>query len=119
MEQKEVAKRPDVVWKGQWDLVVSKEVEEGRVVFYVGVAGFNTDEENNTDLCESFGDTFDEAVKAGIEVSALHIEEYLDEGKELTLNKYTAELKDNQSLIKVDICLYENIYTYDIVEVQS
>ena len=101
-----VAKRPDVVWKGQWDIVVSKEVEEGRVVFYVGVAGFNADEENNIDLFESFGDTFDEAVKVGEAVASSYLAEYMHEGKELPSNKYTAELKNNQTKVTVNAGLY-------------
>ena len=105
MEQ-QVAKRLDLSWKGQWDIVVSEVVEDGRVVFYVGVAGFNTDEENNTDLFESFGDTFEEAITAGEEVAALHVQEYLEEGKELPSNKYTGKITADQTKVVDDVYLY-------------
>ena len=89
--------------KTKWEALVTRQVEDGKVVYYVGVAGFGYLNDEEFNFCEGFGDTFEEAYKAAEDIVSLHLAEYDDEGWEYPSNKVDEALLegDNQYVVVV------------------
>lgn len=68
-------------------------------IFYVGIAEYGCLEKEHL-LCESYGDTFDEAVQAGYEVLSLYLADSVENGS-IPDTRQDIKLKDGQVLVPV------------------